>query len=267
MLKEQRQEIKKLKKRHELSKCTTTNLQHRIDSICNSLDELSCRTLDSDLSSADLSSALSMVSSKARSDDSSSDSLDSKYGPDQDFLPSRPSPILFSKAQFCTFGANDPPLEIRAHRQHDDDTSLTSRLDPPSNSRSSAGWISPKKKKSHTSSLKLAATSPWPLVTANSFSPLAADFSPPASTTSLSSLGRTRSPSKSPASKKLRISPVPISANPCPPHDVDMTDSTPHPQHLLLANLPDQDMTWEHDAFITPADDALSMNESVNESL
>jgi hypothetical protein len=51
MLKEQKQEIKKLKKRHELSKRTTLNLQHRIDSICDSLDELSRKTFVSDLSS------------------------------------------------------------------------------------------------------------------------------------------------------------------------------------------------------------------------
>jgi hypothetical protein len=41
MLKEQGQAIKKLKKRHELSKHTTLNLQHCIDSICDFLDELS----------------------------------------------------------------------------------------------------------------------------------------------------------------------------------------------------------------------------------
>jgi uncharacterized coiled-coil protein SlyX len=76
MLKEQRHEIKKLKKRHEHSKRTTIDLQNRLESLCDSLDELSRRTMDSDLSSAALSSALSLMSSNARADDSS-DSLDS----------------------------------------------------------------------------------------------------------------------------------------------------------------------------------------------
>jgi hypothetical protein len=94
MLKDQKHEIKKLKKQHKLSKRMTTNLQHRIDSICNSLDNLSRRTIDSDLSSA-----LSMISSKARSDDSGSLD-DSKDGADFDPSPSRPSTIFFCKPIF-----------------------------------------------------------------------------------------------------------------------------------------------------------------------
>jgi hypothetical protein len=200
MLKEQGQAIKKLKKRHELSKRTTLNLQHRIDSICDSLDDLSRRTLDSDLSSADLSSALSLMSSKARSDDSS-DSLDSAESPISAYGSPKPSTILFSANDFCTFDRTDAPVDIHQRRTLiDDNTNLRSC----SNSQSSSTWSSPKQKKKHFSNLKLPATSLSTIATDNPFSPLADD--PPVNgdpLTTLSSLGRTRSPSKTPAPKKL----------------------------------------------------------------
>jgi hypothetical protein len=120
-----------MKKRHELSKWTTANLQHRIDSICDSLDELSWRTLNSDLSSA-----LSMISSKVRSDDSNS--LDSKDCAAFAMTPARPATILFSKAAFRTFDGNDPPSDIH-HGSGDPRPSTAVR--PGAISDSAAGWV------------------------------------------------------------------------------------------------------------------------------
>jgi hypothetical protein len=149
MLKDQKQEIKKLKKRHELSKRTTLNLQHHIDSICDSLDELSRKTFDSDISSA-----LSMMSSKARSNDS--DSLDSKECPDTELPASRPTMILFSKVDFRTFDGNTAPVDIHHDHALTDTHSRHHPHSPPK-----LEWISPKQKKKHVSSLKKLFCPPY----------------------------------------------------------------------------------------------------------
>jgi hypothetical protein len=258
MLKEQGQAIKKLKKRHELSKRTTLNLQHHIDSICDSLDELSRRTLDSDLSSADLSSALSLMSSKARSDDSS-DSLDSAESPVSASKSPKPSTILFSANDFCTFDRTDAPVDIHPRRTLTDDNT---------NSQSSSTWSSPKQKKKHFSNLKLPATSLSTIATDNPFSPLADE--PPVNgdpLTTLSSLGRTRSPSKKPAPKKLRCSPASPDALSRFLHDEAMFDSDPNfPK--ISPDPPDQTMFCDDDDSPTqPTHDVLPMNESVDDSL
>jgi hypothetical protein len=267
MLKEQRHEIKKLKKRNELSKRTTINLQNRIDSICNSLDELSRRTMDSDFSSADLSSALSMASSQARTDDSSDTSLDSTFEPDKNMLPTRPSSLRFTKPRSHTFGVNDPPAEIRARHLPKDIShhSPTSRNDPPSATSPSTEWSSPKKTKSHTSSFKPTANTPRPPVSNNPFSPLADDYSHSTTPTLLSSLGRTRSPSKTPASKKLRSSSDSSSDTFFSLHDVNMPDHSSTPQPSSIAYPLDHDMTaWDHNTASPPVLDDLPMNESVD---
>jgi hypothetical protein len=196
MLKDQKHEIKKLKKRHELSKRTTTNLQHRIDSICDSLDDLSRRTIDSDLSSA-----LSMLSSsKARSDDSGSLD-DSKDGANFDTSPSRPSTILFSQADFQTFDSTTPPAAIQLGTSHHPPSpdSLSEHHPNPDQ-----GWMSPRKK--HAGS-PVRVPPPSRIPTHNSFSPLHDDQSVTDPITRLSSLGHTRSPSKKPNQKKPRHHP------------------------------------------------------------
>jgi hypothetical protein len=216
MLKDQKHEIKKLKKRHELSKRTTTNLQHRIDSICDSLDDLSRRTIDSDFSSA-----LSMISSKARSDDSGSLD-DSKDDANFDPSPSRPSTILFSHADFQTFDSTTPPAAIQSgtsQRPPSPDS-----LSAPIPSNPDQGWMSPRKK--HTGSpVRLP---PPPLIpTHNSFSPLHDDQRVHDPIAHLSSLGHTRSPSKKPNQKKPRHHPPPPPATSAgdSPMDVSADDS------------------------------------------
>jgi hypothetical protein len=230
MLKDQKHEIKK-KKRHELSKWTTANLQHRIDSICDSLDELSRRTLDSDLSSA-----LSMISSKVQSDDSNS--LNSKDCAAFEVAPARPTTILFSKAEFCTFDGNDPaPSDI--HHGFDDPQPPTT-VRPGAISDSAAGWVSPRKKQ--VSSL-IQITPPPLIATANPFSPLHNDHHDNDSIGALSSLGHTRYPTKKPNKKKPRPSSpaVPVS-------DVVMYDPLPLPATCRPSKLnpnTDPTMIWE----------------------
>ena len=201
MLKDQKHEIKKLKKCHELSKRMMINLQHRIDSICDSLDDLSRRTIDSDLSSA-----LSMISSKARSDDSGSLD-DSKHDVNFDPSPSRPSTILFSQADFQTFDSTTPPAAIHSGAsQRPPSPDFLSEQAP---SNPDQGWMSPRKK--HTGSPPVRPPPPPLIATHNSFSPLHDDQRDPIA--HLSSLGHTRSPSKKPNQKKPRHSPPSPPAN------------------------------------------------------
>jgi hypothetical protein len=262
MLKEQRHEIKKLKKRHEHSKRTTIDLQNRLESLCDSLDELSRRTMDSDLSSAALSSALSLMSSNARADDSS-DSLDSKDCPKiVDSLSSRPSKIIFSTADFCAFDKNDPPIDIR-NRQH-----LSEESCPPSSSISPSpdSWSTPKLKKKSNRSLHAVANPPLLLTTDNPFSPLDDDRPSDDSTPTLTSLGQIRSPSKKPAQKKLRRSPTsPVASPHLPTCNTDTTGPTSPP--LFLPDTPDHNMLSDDDTPFHPNDDVLPMNESVDASL
>jgi hypothetical protein len=198
MLKDQKHEIKKLKKQHKLSKRMTTNLQHRIDSICNSLDNLSRRTIDSDLSSA-----LSMISSKARSDDSGSLD-DSKDGADFDPSPSRPSTIFFSRRFSVTFDSTNPPAAIQpgTSQRPPSPDSLSEHTPNPNQ-----GWMSPRKE--HAGS-PVRVPLPFFIPTHNSFSPLHDNQRVNDPIACLSSLGYTRSPSKKPNQKKPRHYPLPL---------------------------------------------------------
>jgi hypothetical protein len=206
MLKSQQDEIKKLKRRYETSQRTTRNLKARMDFICDSLDELSSRTLDSGVSSA-----LSMISSKARSDDS--DSLDSKDEGEMDSAPQRQVKILFSTAAFHTFDRNDPPSSINPDH---DDSRPPAELSPVNTvDQAQEGWVSPRKKQTG-SRIPTFQPSPSGVATVNPFSPLQEEPDTDGSGTKLSSLGRTRSPAKRPNQKKVRISP--------PASTLDMTE-------------------------------------------
>jgi hypothetical protein len=210
LLKAQQKDIKKLKKKNDLATRNNSHLQQRVDLICDSLDELSRRTLSSDFSSAELSSALSLMSSKARS--GSSDSLDSNDGPDSASLSSRPSTINFSPVSYCDFDKNNPSIDIQTRQKSSDDPHFRSI----SGSSSIDTWTTPNsKKKKFASSLRATATNPPPsLATDNPFSPLDDDSRPTSSITTLTLLGSTRSPSKIPAKKKLRSTPLSPDASP-----------------------------------------------------
>jgi hypothetical protein len=167
------------------------------------------------------------MSSKARSDDSS-DSLDSAESPVSASGSSKPSTILFSKSDFCVFERTAAPVDIHQRRTLPDDNTNPRSC---SNSQSSSTWSSPKQKKKHFSNLKMPAASLLTIATDNPFSPLADD--PPVNGephTILSSLGRTRSPSKKPAPKKLQCSPASPDVIPRLLHDEAMfvSDSTFH---------------------------------------
>jgi hypothetical protein len=204
------------------------------------------------------------MSSKARSDDSS-DSLDSAKSPVSALGSSKPSTFLFSANDFCTFERTDAPVDIHQRRTLTDDNTNPRSC---SNSQSSSTWSSPKQKKKHFSNLKMLATSLSTIATDNPFSPLADD--PPVNgdpLTTLSSLGQTRSPSKKPATKKLRCSPASPDVTSRFLHDEAVFDSDPtFPKPS--PDPPDQAMLCDDaDTPTQPTHDVLPMNESVDDSL
>jgi hypothetical protein len=258
MLKAQKVEIKKLKKRYEHSQRTTTSLKDRMDFICDSLDALSQRTPDSGLSSA-----LSMISSKARSDDS--DSLDSKDGAEMEPPPQRQVKILFSNAVSRTFDVSDPPAHIRPAK--DDARPTTAAERPTTTVDPVQGWLSPTRKK-QKSSLRSKVTPSPNIATANPFSPLQEEpYTDDSGVTKLSSLGRTRSPTNKPNNnKKVRISP------PVPDLDTQdgnraLSDSGPLYEPAPDSNDTNPDMIWEISSGSHYVDGDSDMQESADESL
>jgi hypothetical protein len=258
MLKAQKVEIKKLKKRYEHSQRTTTSLKDRMDFICDSLDALSQRTPDSGLSSA-----LSMISSKARSDDS--DSLDSKDGAEMEPPPQRQVKILFSNAVSRTFDVSDPPAHIRPAK--DDARPTTAAERPTTTVDPVQGWLSPTRKK-QKSSLRSKVTPSPNIATANPFSPLQEEpYTDDSGVTKLSSLGRTRSPTNKPTNnKKVRISP------PVPDLDTQdgnraLSDSGPLYEPAPDSNDTNPDMIWEISSGSHYVDGDSDMQESADESL
>jgi hypothetical protein len=258
MLKAQKAEIKDLKKRYEYSQRTTKSLKNRMDFICDSLDELSQRTPDSGLSSA-----LSMLSSKARSDDS--DSLDSKDGVEMEPPPQRQVKILFSNAVSRTFDANDPPAHI--HPAQDDARPVTAAERPTTTVDPVQGWLSPNRKKQKSSLRSIATPSPN-IATANPFAPLQEEpYTDDSGVTKLSSLGRTRSPAKKPNNnKKVRISP------PVPDQDTlegnrALSDSGHTYEPALDTNDTNSEMIWEINSGSHYVDGDSDMQESADESL
>jgi hypothetical protein len=258
LLKAQKIEIKKLKKRYEYSQRTTKSLQDRMDFICDSLDALSQRTPDSGLSSA-----LSMISSKARSDDS--DSLDSKDGTEMEPPPQRQVKILFSKAVSRTFDVNDPPAHI--HPAQDDVRPATAAERPTTTADPAQGWLSPNRKQQKSSMRSIVTPSPN-IATANPFAPLQEEpYTDDSGATKLSLLGRTRSPTKKPNNKKkVRISP-PVPDPEIPAGNKTLYDSGHPYEPAPDTNDTNPEMSWEISSGSHYVNGDSEMHESADESL
>ena len=255
ILKAQSAEIKDIKKRYER---TNKSLRNRMDFICDSLDELSQRTTDSGLSSA-----LSVISSKARSDDS--DSIDSKDGVEMEPPPQRQVKILFSNAVSRTFDVNDPPAHIRPAK--DDARPTTAAERPTTTVDPVQGWLSPTRKK-QKSSLRSNVTPSPNIATANPFAPLQEEpYTDDSGVTKLSSLGRTRSPTNKPHNnKKVRISP-PVPEPDTPVGNRALSDSGPLNEPAPDSNDTNPEMIWEISSGSHCVDGDSDMQESADESL